>query len=94
MLLASDRPELMIQQLLKAAFGIPEGGAAPLKGDCDHKLEFLGRLSVTTTVGLLTGSYRASVARCVVCKGYLIGKEADVGLAVAAQPAPEARPEK
>jgi len=94
MLLASDAPQLKVKALLKAAFGIPDGGAPPLKDGCEHKLEFLGRLSVTTTVGLLTGAYRASVARCVDCKGYVIGKEADVGLAVAAQPAPEAPPKE
>ena len=92
MLLASDRPEQKVKHLLKAAFGIPDGGAPPLKEGCGHKLEFLGRLSVTTTAGLLSGSYRATVARCVECKGYLIGAEADVREACSLHPAPEPRP--
>jgi hypothetical protein len=94
MLLASDAPLLKVKELLKGAFGIPEGGAPPLKDGCAHKLRFLGRLSVKATSGLLSLSYLASVARCTECKGYLVGSEVDVVEGVKAHPAPEARPEE
>lgn len=89
MLLASDRPELKIKMLLKGAFGIPDGGATPLKDGCAHKLLLMGRLTVSTTSGLLTGRYQAAIGRCTECKGYVIGSEAHVAEALKAHPASE-----